>query len=112
MLEEKVSGRLLRPSLVTSFPFAAARRRRPGVGGAGGAVTAPSDRASVVRVAPARGGTVVVDLAGSTPLYPVARLYRLVGSHLAMLASSAARAPSGRAVVDRGEHRSGRDAAR
>ena len=39
----------------------------------------------LVRLAPGRPGTVVVDLAGSTPLDPVVRLYRQVGSHPATL---------------------------
>ena len=86
MLEQKASGRLVRPLLVTSFPFAAA----VDVDEASAEPDEPSPclpTASSVWYAlrPGRRGTVVVDLAGSTPLDPVVRLYRPVGSHPATL---------------------------
>ena len=86
MLEQKASGRLVRPLLVTSFPFAAA----VDVDEASAEPEEPSPclpTASSVWYAlrPGRRGTVVVDLAGSTPLDPVVRLYRPVGSHPATL---------------------------
>lgn len=86
MLEQKASGRLARPIPITSFPFVA---------------TIDVDEATVdpdepspclatstsvwYALHPGRPGMVAVDLAGSTPLDPVVRLYRQVGSHPATL---------------------------
>ncbi len=86
MLEEKASGRLARPLAVTSFPFVATIDVEE-------ASTAPDEPSPCLPTArsvwyalrPGRGGRVVVDLAGSTPLDPVVRLYRQVGSHPATL---------------------------
>ena len=86
MLEPKASGRLVRPLLVTSFPFAAAvdvdeasaEPEEP-------SPCLPTSTSVWYALRPGRPGTVVVDLAGSTPLDPVVRLYRQVGSHPATL---------------------------
>ena len=87
MLEQKASGRLVRPLPITSFPFVATdrRRRRRLAEPDEPSPCLPTSTSVWYSLRPGRPGTLVVDLAGSTPLDPVVRLYRQVGSHPATL---------------------------
>jgi len=86
MLEQKASGRLVRPLPVTSFPFVAtvdveeatAEPDEP-------SPCLPTSTSVWYSLRPGRPGALVVDLAGSTPLDPVVRLYRQAGGHPATL---------------------------
>ena len=80
------SGRLARPIPVSTFPFvttievedASARPEEP-------SPCLPTAAALFFELRPVSRGRVVVDLAGSTPVDPLVRLYRRVGSHPATL---------------------------
>jgi hypothetical protein len=86
MLEQKASGRLVRPFPITSYPFVAtvdvaealAEPDEP-------SPCLPTSTSVWYSLRPGRPGTLVVDLAGSTPLDPVVRLYRQLGGHPATL---------------------------
>jgi hypothetical protein len=86
MLEQKAPGRFARPLPVMSFPFVATMDVEE-------ASADPDEPSPCLPTAtsvwyalhPGRPGKVIVDLAGSTPLDPVVRLYRQVGSHPATL---------------------------
>ena len=86
MLEQKASGRLARPLPITSFPFVATIDVEEASAGPTSRHRASPPRRSVwYALRPGRGGRLVVDLAGSTPLDPVVRLYRQLESHPATL---------------------------
>ena len=86
MLEQKTSGRLVRPIRVTSFPFVATVDvEEASTSSDEPSPCLPTSTSVWYDLRPGRGGTIVVDLAGSTPLDPVVRLYRQVGSHPATL---------------------------
>ena len=80
------SGRLARPIPVSSFPFvttievddASVRPEEP-------SPCLPTAAALFFELRPVSRGRVVVDLAGSTPVDPLVRLYRRVASHPATL---------------------------
>jgi hypothetical protein len=80
------SGRLARPIPVSTFPYvttievedASARPEEP-------SPCLPTAAALFFELRPVSRGRVVVDLAGSTPVDPLVRLYRRVGSHPATL---------------------------
>jgi hypothetical protein len=80
-LEALQSGRLDDPVSMTSFPFAhtidlsdaTCDPHEP-------SPCLPTARSVWYALRPPNAGTLVVDLAGSTPLDPVVRLYRQVGS--------------------------------
>ena len=81
-LQALQSGRLDDPVPMTSFPFAhtidlseaASDPHEP-------SPCLPTSRSVWFALRPPSAGTLVVDLAGSTPLDPVVRLYRQVGTH-------------------------------
>jgi hypothetical protein len=80
------SGRLAQPIPVSNFPFVTAievedvpaRPDEP-------SPCLPTAAALFFELRPVSRGRVVVDLAGSTPVDPLVRLYRRVGSHPATL---------------------------
>jgi len=82
----EASGRLARPIPVTTFPFvttieveeASASLDEP-------SPCVPTAAACFFELRPERSGRVVVDLSGSTPVDPVVRLFRRIGSHPATL---------------------------
>jgi hypothetical protein len=81
-LDALESGRLTEPVPMTSFPFA----HTIDVSDADSEPSEPSPCLPTARsvwfaLHPPTAGTLVVDLAGSTPLDPVVRLYRQVGGH-------------------------------
>ena len=81
-LEALQSGRLDEPVPMTSFPFAHTIDLADAPAGPGEpSPCLPTARSVWFALAPPSAGTLVVDLAGSTPLDPVVRLYRQVGSH-------------------------------
>jgi hypothetical protein len=83
---QEASGRLARPIPVTTFPFvttieveeASARPDEP-------SPCLPTAAALFFELRPERRGRVVVDLSGSTPVDPVVRFFRRIGSHPATL---------------------------
>ena len=86
MLEQKTSGRLVRPIQVTSFPFVATVDvEEASTSSDEPSPCLPASTSVWYDLRPGRAGTIVVDLAGSTPLDPVVRLYRQVGSQPATL---------------------------
>jgi hypothetical protein len=83
---QEASGRLAQPIIVTTFPFvttievedASARPEEP-------SPCLPTAAALFFELRPASRGRVMVDLAGSTPVDPLVRLYRRMGAHPAPL---------------------------
>ena len=83
---QEASGRLAQPITVATFPFvttievedASARPEEP-------SPCLPTAAAVFFELRPASSGRVMVDLAGSTPVDPLVRLYRRVGRHPATL---------------------------
>jgi hypothetical protein len=81
-LQALQSGRLDDPVQMTSFPFAhtidlsdtTSDRDEP-------SPCLPTARSVWFALLPPSAGTLVVDLAGSTPLDPLVRLYRQIGTH-------------------------------
>jgi hypothetical protein len=83
---QEASGRLTLPITVTTFPFvttievedASARPEEP-------SPCLPTAAALFFELRPEARGRLIVDLAGSTPVDPLVRLYRRVGRHPATL---------------------------
>ena len=84
--ETPPAGRLVSPVRVSSFPFVTTLEVESLTSDPGEPSPCLASATSAwFALRPGRGGRVVVDLAGSTPLDPVARLYRQVASHPASL---------------------------
>ena len=84
-LEALQSGRLDDPVPMTSFPFAHTIDLSDAASDPGEpSPCLPTARSVWYALRPPSDGRLVVDLAGSTPLDPVVRLYRQTGSHPAV----------------------------